>query len=161
MFSLQLSCSQLKAHEIDAVVVEFVSLLVSDEEVSLSDYEKFYGQSSERELLFELKICEEKEWDINSTSCISFIRDRWRHSETEASLFIAWVKERFLTTGASYEFISSTPSDEGFQHSLIEVLIGDHRFVLFQNTSLGVPTGTLVGITSIDGQSVQSYFTDN
>lgn len=161
MIGLQLSCSQLKANDIDKTVIDLVHLLVSDEVISLSNYEKFYGQSSEQELFFELRRCKERGWDSNSNNCISFIRKRWGFPEKEESLFIAWVKEEFLTAGATYEFISSNPSAEGFEHSLIEVLIGGHKFVLFQNTSSDKATGMLIGISSVDGHSVQSYLPDN
>ena len=43
IISLQLSCSQLKANNIHKTVIDFVHLLISDEEISLSDYEKYYG----------------------------------------------------------------------------------------------------------------------
>ncbi|ORU95143.1 MAG: hypothetical protein A6F71_10905 [Cycloclasticus sp. symbiont of Poecilosclerida sp. M] len=163
MTGLQSSCSQLKANDINETIFDFVDLLVSDRVVSLSDYEKFYGQSSEQELAFELRICEEKDWDIYSKSCISFTRERWDSPKKEKSLFITWVKEKFLTAGKSYEVISVNPSLEweGFEHSLIEVLIGEHTFVLFHNTAPDRPTGLLIGISSIDGRSIYSYLPDN
>ncbi len=161
IIGLQLSCSQLKGNDIDKTVIDFVHLLVSDEVVLLSDYEKFYGQSSEQELVFELRKCKERGWDSNSNNCISFTRERWGSPKKEKSLFITWVKEEFLTTGATYEVIRSKSSTEGFEHALIEVLIGNHKFVLFQNLSPDKPTGTLVSVYSVDGRSVQSYLSDH
>lgn len=161
MIGLQLSCSQLKASNIDKTVIDFIHLLVSDEVVTLSDYEKFYGQSSEQELIFELRTCKERGWDSNSNNCISFIRERWALPEKKKSLSIAWIKEEFSTVGANYEVISSNPSTEGFKHSLVKVLIGNHKFVLFQNTSSDKATGILIGVTSVDGRSIQLYLSDN
>jgi hypothetical protein len=161
VIGLQLSCSQLKSNDIDKTVIDFVHLLVSDEVISLSDYAKFYGQSSEQELFFELRRCKERGWDVYSDNCISYTRKRWDSPEKEKSLFIDWIKEEFQTAGKNYEFINSKSSAEGFEHTLIEVLIGDHKYTLFQNRSLHKITGVLIGISSIDNRSVQSYLSDS
>lgn len=158
MIGSQFACSLPKANDTDKTVSDFVNLLVSDKVISLSDYEKFYGQSSEQELFFELRECEERGWNENSKNCISFVRERRASPKSEKSLFINWLKEKFLTSGKDYEVISSSSSVEGFEHSLIEVMVGEHKFILFLNKSLDKKTGLLMGISSVDDRNIQSYF---
>ncbi len=138
-------------------VIEFVNLLVSSEVVTLSDYEKFYGASVENELFFELKKCREMGWEHNSNYCVSFIRERWSSPENTQSLYFLWIKKTFSTPEAKYKIISSSFSVEGFEHLLVEVMIGRNNFLLFHNASLNKATGMLVGISSIDGRSAQSF----
>jgi hypothetical protein len=154
MTGFQSSISLAHSREIGNAIVEFVNLLVSNNPVFLSDYEKFYGRSAERELEFELRECETRGWDSYSENCVSFTRERSTFSHTANSYFLDFVRNGFSTSGKDYRIVSSTPSTEGFSHSKIEVWIWGNKFELVHNTAPYRPTGILVGISSVNGRSV-------
>lgn len=94
MVGMLLSFSQMGMSETDKKIIDFVHLLISNEIASLSDYEKFYGQSSEQELLFELKKCNDKGWDNKSSNCILFINKRWKFPKKRKISIYCLVKKR-------------------------------------------------------------------
>ncbi len=161
MILLQWSCSSLRTNADDQVTLEFLDLLVSTESASLSDIEKFYGNSSEGELKFEFEECRSRGWESHSQSCIEFSRERWSAPDKAKSFYIAWLKNRFLIVGEKYKIINAKRFLGEFDHELIEVLIGEHKFVLFKNLEPGIPTGLLIGISAVDGRHIQSYLDEN
>lgn len=154
---LQASGSIAQSNSTDKIVEDFVSMLVSKDPVFLSDYEKFYGESSEQELEFELRECEARGWSSHSKACVSFTRDRRTASQTVNSYLLDFVRDHFSTPGKSFKIGNPIPSSEGYAFLLVDVWIGNHKFVLFQPTTAYAPGGSVVVISTIDGKSVKSH----
>lgn len=137
----------------------FIELLVKSNDPLLSEYKQFSGNNdpSELELLFELEKCKSKGWKQSSKECINYIHDRWHSPDENKALFLSWVRKEFLTAESKYRIISTKKRTEGFKHNLILVEIGNNRFLLFQNTEPGNPTGLIIGISEINGRKIKEY----
>lgn len=61
------------------------------------------------------------------------------------------MRERFSTVGKSYRIISVHSETEGFKHDLVEVEIGENKFLLFHNRHPGTLTNVLVDVYKVNG----------
>ena len=120
--------------ELHPEVSGFIRLLVSSNDPTLAEFEKFSGEcGGEPELGFALNACRSKGWEIDSKSCVDFTRRRCRESEREPSLYLSWLRDRFSTVGKDYRLLGVQSEAEGVE--LIEVEIGANRFLLFHDTT--------------------------
>lgn len=138
-------------------VNQFLDLLVSNETITLNQYTRFYGSSSEQELEFELRECIKKGWEEFSNECIKFTKNRWKSKEVAPSLFFLWVKNKFSTIDKRYEILSTRRSNKGFEHVIVEASINNHKFILVENLEKNFPTGIIIGISAIDGYEIHEY----
>lgn len=139
-------------------VYEFVQLLVRVDEPTLAEYAKFSGEcGGESELVFTLKECSSRGWDINSKSCVEFTRQRCHFAEQESAFELSWLRDRFSTVGKKFRLVGIESRTEGFNHDLVEVEIGENRFLLFHNTAPNSPTGLVVGVSKVNGKKIADY----
>ena len=140
-------------------VTQFIQLLVQRNEPSLADYERFAGDGdpSEIELGFEERECNSRGWSLSDERCLRYTRDRWLDPGAQQAMFLSWFRRQFDTVGKPFRVIGIQRYSEGFSHNLIEVDIGRTVLILFENTEPGVPTGMLVGVSKINGKSLESF----
>jgi hypothetical protein len=148
-----------KTPDVQPEVKDFIQLLIKADKPTLAEYERFSGDGdpSELELEFELKECHAKGWADRSKECINYENSRWKSADRQPALFLGWLRERFSTVGKSYKIISVESKTEGFNHELIEVEIGNNRFLLFHNTAPDLPTGELLSVTKVNGKEITDY----
>ena len=139
-------------------VFDFIQLLVRTEAPTLAEYERFGGDcGGESELTFEIEECRSRGWGINSVSCIDFTRQQCQAADQVNSLKLSWLRERFFTVGKDFRVISVRMGSVGFEHELIEVEIGENGFLLVHNLDPRLPTGTLVGVSRVNGRTISEY----
>ncbi len=92
-----------------------------------------------------------KGWHTHSQTCINYTRQRCEKADQEVSLELSWLRERFSTVGKSYRIISVHSETEGFKHDLVEVEIGENKFLLFHNRHPGTLTNVLVDVYKVNG----------
>ncbi|MBI2413959.1 MAG: hypothetical protein HYV24_12215 [Deltaproteobacteria bacterium] len=148
------------ASEIQPEINDFIQLLIKADNPTLAEYIRFSGESdsSELELFFELKECRSRGWADSSDLCINFVRNRWRTADQHNSLFLGWLREQFSTVGKNYRIVSVKSKTEGFSHELVEVVIGENKFLLFHNTEHSKPTGIVIGVSEVNGKNINYYF---
>lgn len=140
--------------QVSANMKVFLGLLTQETTPTLNDFERFYGQNdpSETELSFILFKCHEKGWKEESKDCVEFSRQHWSNPENTMSLFFNWVRDKYKTIGEKYSVISIKNSNVGFKHKIYKIKIGENIFVIFENTDRTVPTGVLIGISTVNGK---------
>ena len=149
------STPEKKLHpEVDS----FIQLLVRLDEPTLAEYAKFSGEcGGESELDFELEECQSRGWHTHSQSCIDYTRQRCEMADQEASLELSWLRKQFSTPGNTYSLVSVHSETEGFKHDLVEVAIGENKFLLFHSIDPYPPGGLLVGVTKVNGKEVYDF----
>ena len=136
-------------------MASFIHLLVKLEEPTLSEFEKFSGECGlEFELEFELEECRLKGWHTHSQACINYTRQRCSRADQELSLALGWLRESFSTVGKKYRLIKVRSVTEGFRHDLVEVEIGNNKFLLFHNIDPYPPGGILVEVFKVNGKEI-------
>lgn len=145
--------SQEKLHP---EVADFIQLLVRTNEPTLAEYAKFSGEcGGDPELAFVLNECRSKGWEINSESCVDLSQQRCRIAKQVPSLKLSWLREQFSTVGKSYQFVSIQSEYEGID--LVEVQIGENKFLLFHNATPYPPGGLVVGVSIVNGKKLTEY----
>lgn len=140
-------------------VLNFIQLLINTDEPTLAEYSKYAGEcGGESELVFELKECHAKGWEEHSESCINYTRERCSAAHRVPSLELSWIRQRFSTAGKSYRIINVESKTEGFSHEMVEVEIGENKFLLFHNTDSLIPTGVIVGVSKVNNKNIDDYF---
>jgi hypothetical protein len=140
-------------------VHSFIQLLIKADKPTLADYAQYSGEGdpSELELSFELKECRSKGWKDRSKECIDYINSRWDSADQHNALYLSWLRESFSTVGKNYRIIEVESKTERFNHELIEVEIGENKFLLFHNTDQSLPTGLFIGVSEVNGKKISDY----
>jgi len=147
-----------KEINISKEIDSFIQLLIREKSPTIAEYAKYTGEcGSESELGFVLNKCQLKGWDINSKLCIDFSKIRCQNLDKEVSLFLMWIRNKFLTAGKQYKICKIQSSDDGFLHEIIEVKIGNNYFKLFHNLNPDIPTGLLIDVIEINGLRISNY----
>ena len=149
--------------ELHPQVDSFIQLLVRLDEPTLAEYAKFSGEcGGESELDFELEECQSRGWHTHSQSCINYTRQRCDMAEQIASLELSWMRERFSTAGKSYRLIGIRSEyigndQNGYTYNLVEVQIGENKFLIFHNPNVDILLPVDVSVTKVNEKEVYDY----
>lgn len=147
--------SQEKLHP---QVNSYIQLLVRPEEPTIAELEKFTGEcGGEFELDFVLDECRSKGWHIHSQSCINFSRQQCNMTDQKVSLAFSWLRERFSTVGKNYRLIgvrSEHIGQNGYTYDLVEVEIGENKFLFFHNPNIDISTPEDVYVIEVNGKDI-------
>lgn len=156
---LTCTCTRVQSQEkVKQEVDGFIQLLIKADVPTLAEYARFSSEGAELELLFELKECHLRGWEDKSKLCVNFIQNRWRSADQQPTFFLGWLRKQFSTVGKSYHLVGVESKTEGFSHDLVEVNIGENRFLLFHNTDPNKPTGVIVDVSEVNGKNINFYF---